>query len=71
MRLSTGRIQLNASLKALLLRWEETKPGWNDPVCQSLEEEFVEPLGQHVAATVRAIDRLAQMVDRVYRELES
>jgi len=71
MRLSTGRIKLNSAMKTLALRWDETKAGWKDPVSRDLDEQFFEPLSQQVGATLRAIDRLAQVIDRAYQELDA
>lgn len=70
MKLSTGRIKLNSAMKALALRWEQTQPGWNDPVCHEFEETYYEPLAEQVGATLRAIDRLAEVIEKVYFELE-
>jgi hypothetical protein len=69
MKLSTGRIKLNTAIKTLKARWEEIKPGWNDPVCQDFEEHYVDPLALQVAATIRATDRLAQSLEDVQRQL--
>lgn len=69
MKLSTGRIKLHTSMKTLRTRWDTIKPGWNDPVCKDFEETVVEPLGQQVATTIRAIDRLAQVLEQVQHDL--
>jgi hypothetical protein len=69
MKLSTGRIKINSTMKTLKAHWEATKPGWNDPVCQDFEEHFLVPLEQQAAATVRATDRLAQSLDEAQQLL--
>lgn len=69
MKLSTGRIKLHSTMKTLHLHWERIKPGWNDAVCKEFEENCLEPLGQEVAATLRGIDRLAQVLEKVEQEL--
>jgi hypothetical protein len=69
MKLSTGRIKLNSTIKTLKTHWEATKPGWNDPVCQDFEEHYLVPLEQQVSATVRATDRLAQILDDAHKQL--
>jgi hypothetical protein len=69
MKLSTGRIKLNSTMKTLKAHWEAIKPGWNDPVCQDFEEHYLIPLEQQVAATVRATDRLAQSLEEAQRQL--
>lgn len=70
MRLNTGRIKLHSAMKTLAYRWDDTKPGWNDPVCREFEEQYYLPLEQQVAATLRAIDRMAQVLEQVHRDLE-
>jgi hypothetical protein len=70
MKLTTGRIKLNSAMKTLAQDWEDTKPGWNDPVCQKFEEDYMEPLAEQVKTTLRAIDRLSEVVEKVYQALE-
>lgn len=70
MKLSTGRIKLHSAMKVLAHRWDDTKPGWNDPVCQEFEEQYVLPLDQQVASTLRAIDRLSQVLEQLHHDLE-
>jgi uncharacterized protein YukE len=69
MKLSTGRIKLNSTMKTLKARWEDIKPGWNDAVCKDFEEQYLAPLEQQVAATVRATDRLSQSLEDAQRQL--
>jgi len=68
-KLSTGRIKLNSSLKTLKARWEAIKPGWNDAVCKDFEEQHLAPLAQQVSATVRATDRLSQSLEDAQQQL--
>lgn len=68
MPLSSGSGKLNLSLKALRRRWEETQAQWNDPVSQAFEENHYRPLEEQLLATLRAMDRLAQILDQVRKE---
>jgi hypothetical protein len=60
MSLSAGSSKLSLALKALRVRWEETKTRWHDPVSETFEENQWKPLEAQVQATLRAIDRLGQ-----------
>jgi hypothetical protein len=68
MSLSTGSSKLNRALKDLRLRWDETKAQWNDPVSQAFEDNQTAPLEMQILATLRAIDRLARIIDQVRQE---
>jgi hypothetical protein len=68
MSLSSGSGKLNLALKALLLRWEETQGQWNDPVSQAFDENHYRPLESQLLATLRALDRLAQILDQARKE---
>jgi hypothetical protein len=55
---ATGRIHM--AMKTLLVRWEDTRGRWNDPVGRAFEEQYVEPLEKQIRTSLRALDRLAQ-----------
>jgi hypothetical protein len=71
MKLSTGRIKLNSAMKTLAVHWEKTQAQWRDPVSERFHEEYYEPLAEQVHTTLRAIDRLGEVIERVYQELQS
>lgn len=62
MNLSTGWTELNGALKDLRTSWDETSPVWTDAVRRGFEEEFLTPLDAQTIATLRAMDRLAQVL---------
>lgn len=68
MSLSTGSGKLNRSVKDLRLRWEEAKAHWSDPVSQAFEENHCIPLEEQMRATLRAMDRLARIIDQARLE---
>jgi len=68
-KLSTGRIKLHSAMKTLKARWETTQTDWNDAVSREFEENTFVPLEQQVAATLRAIDRLAQAIEQLHAQL--
>jgi len=71
MKLSTGRIKLNSALKELARHWEDTTEVWTDAVRRDFEANYYAPLTEQVGATLRAIDRLAEVIEKVYQELQS
>jgi len=68
MSLDVGRYRLVNTHKSLLERWEETCIVWQDVVRVEFAREHLEPLGPTVAATLTAIDQLAQVLGRVRQE---
>jgi len=68
MKLSTGRGKLYMSLQTLSAHWEDTKEDWADAVRQEFERDHMEPLHDQTVATVRAIDRLAQVLEQMEQE---
>ena len=68
MALSTGRTKLYNALKTLRIHWEAMQEIWNDPVRQDFEENFWKVLDPQVQATLRATDRLDQVLTKMHRE---
>ena len=68
MNLTTGRTQLYSALKTLRLRWGETKEVWTDAVRKDFEEDFFVPLDQQVLTTLRAIDRLSEIISEMRQQ---
>jgi hypothetical protein len=68
MSLDTGWGELNAALKDLRRRWEEVRLGWNDPVGRDFEERTWQALESQTVAVLRALDRLAPVLDRAKRD---
>ena len=68
MSLSSGSGKLNLALKALRQRWGETQAQWSDPVSQAFDENHYQPLEGQLLATLRALDRLAQILDQARKE---
>jgi len=66
--LSTGRTKLDGAMKTLRLRWQEVQEAWNDPVRHDFEEHYWAPVEPAIAATLRAIDRLDQILCRARQE---
>jgi len=68
MHLTTSAMELNAALKTLRLRWEETRQGWSDAVSRDFETNHWETLETRVVAALRAMDRLAPILMQAKRE---
>ena len=52
--------QLNLYWKALILRWEETKTVWNDPVRREFDKVYWQALERQTHDTMEEMQRLAQ-----------
>ena len=70
MSVTTGTMDLNASLKVLRLRWDEATLVWNDSVRHEFDEQLWLPLTERVVATLRAMDRLAPVLIKMRQDCE-
>ncbi|HLN30444.1 MAG TPA: hypothetical protein VK395_22060 [Gemmataceae bacterium] len=70
MNLSNSSMELNGTLKDLRVLWEETKAVWSDPVSRDFEEHRWLPIDERVRAALRAMERLAPVIERVQHECE-
>ena len=70
MKLTTGRTKLFKAAQVLGRRWEQTRAGWSDAVRKEFEETFLDPLTQQTAATLRGIDRLADVLEEVVKDCD-
>jgi hypothetical protein len=60
--------ELGQGIKAAREVWEETRTGWQDAVAADFERRDWTPLADQVVAVTEAIDRLAPVLARLYRE---
>lgn len=70
MALTTGTTKLSLAFKTLRVRWLETTARWDDPVRRAFEEEHWTALEAEVLSTLRAADRLAQVLARARQDCE-
>ncbi|HEV3119968.1 MAG TPA: hypothetical protein VGY58_23105 [Gemmataceae bacterium] len=68
MHLSSSSMELNGGLKDLRALWETTKDVWNDPVRIVFEEQHYVPLEHSVLGAIRAIERLAPVMEKCQHE---
>jgi hypothetical protein len=68
MSIDGGSVELHAALKDLRRRWEEVRLTWNDPVSHDFEERTWAALESQSVAVLRAMDRLAPVLERARRE---
>ena len=57
---------LRHALRDLNTRWQEVQEVWSDSVAQRFGEQHVESLDDPVSTTVKAIDRLGQVMVKAY-----
>jgi hypothetical protein len=67
---ATGRGKLYGVTKDLRYKWEELESVWDDQVRRDFQEKVWEPLVAQSLATIRAMDRLAQVMTQMQRECE-
>lgn len=68
MSLDSGPLKLKSAMKKLRLNWDELEARWNDKVRQEFEEAHLEPIEYQVTATLRAMDRLAEVLRRAEQD---
>ncbi len=64
MSLNLTHGQLQQAWQQLRQQWQKTAALWNDPVRWQFEREFWQPLEREVPATIREMDRLAQVISQ-------
>ena len=68
MKFDDGKARLLYAAKKLQLRWEQTQTQWNDQVMREFAKRHLHPLEPKIVASVRALERLAELVARVEHE---
>jgi hypothetical protein len=68
MSLTTASSELGQGLKVARAVWEETRSGWQDVVAADFETRHWTPLADQVVAAAEAMERLAPILARLYRE---
>jgi hypothetical protein len=68
MNITSSISELNGTLKDLRFRWDETIAVWNDPVRHDFEELHWQPMQERVLAALRAMDRLAPILEKVRQD---
>lgn len=68
MSLYDGKAKLAYAAERLALRWSEAQEKWNDPVSREFEKQHLATLEPHLRTAQSAIDRLAELMQRVERD---
>jgi hypothetical protein len=63
-------MQLHSSYKDLKPHWEDVQDCWSDVVQRDFDKTYLEPLDEQVQTTLRAMDRLAEVMARMQQECE-
>jgi hypothetical protein len=64
-----GSHRLKNSLAALQEHWRQVEPGWDDSVRRRFEERYLLPLDPAADAARVGMQKLAEVLDRVRRDL--
>ncbi|GJQ30767.1 MAG: hypothetical protein HBSAPP03_26510 [Phycisphaerae bacterium] len=56
------------AMKDLRLRFDAVRDQWDDQTRRAFEREEIDPLEPKVAAALKAIDAVQELIRRVYRE---
>lgn len=68
MNLHDGKAKLAFAGKKLGLHWDDAHAQWDDAASRDFQRDYLEPLEPLVANTLRAIERLAEILSRAQQE---
>lgn len=68
MGMQDGAGRLNKAMRELIVRWEETRASWDDPVSRGFEERYLAPLQMDLKMATVAMGQMAQLLDRIRRD---
>lgn len=68
MYFGAGTSKLQHALKTLHAHWDATQEGWRDQVRHDFEERTLAPLQSMASQTARAMDDLADLFAKIYRD---
>ncbi len=66
--LATSSGTFRKAIRALRLRWEETKEGWNDANSKQFEEQYLVELEQSCMKAAEHMDRISQVLNKACKE---
>jgi hypothetical protein len=70
MSLAGGKAALAESTKEILARWQQTRETWRDLKAAEFEEAWLAELPDRVAAALRVIEELDQLLARIHADCE-
>jgi hypothetical protein len=68
MSMMVGRAKLAQGIKELQIRWQKARTQWDDPMADDIEKTVIEPLEPRIRATVTAIEKMHEVLNRAMRE---
>ena len=66
--MSEGATKMNYAIKTLRRRWDDVSPHWQDAVKADFEARHFGPLITQVSATIRGMNQLEEITQRMRRE---
>jgi hypothetical protein len=70
MSMSATKMRLTSLTKELLLKWDQTKDGWQDTKSQEFESKYIDELVAGVDKAASVIDQLDKIVGKVRSDCE-
>ena len=68
MYFGNGTTKLQHAVKTLRQTWEATEDDWRDSIRAEFEANRIDPMAAQAALTMRAMDTLADLFARIYRD---
>ena len=70
LRLHEGTAKLKTALKNTRLAWDATEATWKDDVRRAFAEKHLEPMEADIEATLRAVQRLREVLARAEKDCQ-
>ncbi len=71
MSVSAGQSQLRQGLQILRQNWDIVSLHWKDTTAKEFQEVYWEPIEDQTLATMAAMDRLGQLLQRVRKDCQA
>jgi hypothetical protein len=65
-----SRGNLAKAMKELMLRWQETRAGWDDVRSEEFEKQYLFELESHLRAAGTAMDTVGVLINQARRDCE-
>ena len=67
---TTGTIKLQRARKTLQEQWADVQEHWHDRTRDEFDEKYLQTLAPQLSLAIAAVNRLAELLQRVERECE-
>lgn len=70
MGMTSARLRVQAEYRDLMIAWNQTVEGWNDPVSQAFKARRLDPLDAPLRSLVTAIEKAEVDIAKAKRDCQ-